>query len=72
MGPISFYLSFKVEYNRQVRTIKLSQIAYIDKVLAKFYLDKVYSVNTPMKETTPLKQRMDGEASVSKKNNIKK
>ncbi len=40
MGPISFYLGLKVEQNREKRTIKLSQPAYIDKVLNRFYLDK--------------------------------
>lgn len=54
MGPISYYLGLKVERNRQDRTIKLSQPAYIDKVLAKFHLGKAHYVNTPMKETSPL------------------
>lgn len=48
-------------------TIKLSQPAYIDKVLAKFHLDKSHSVNTPIKETAPLEQKTDGEASASEK-----
>lgn len=33
MGPISFYLSLKVERDRGRKTIKLFQLAYIDKVL---------------------------------------
>ena len=59
MAPISFYLGLKVEWNRQEKVIKLSQTACIDKVLAKFHLEKANSVNTPMKEATPLEQRTD-------------
>lgn len=54
MGPISFYLGLKVQRDRVNHTIKLSQPAYIDKVLSKFYL------NTPIKETALLEQRTDG------------
>lgn len=67
MGPISFYLGLKVERDREKRTIKLSQPAYIDKVLAKFHLDKAHTINTPMKETAILKQRTEGEASPSER-----
>ncbi len=35
MGPISFYLGLKVERNCQNKTLKLSQPAYINKILAK-------------------------------------
>ena len=63
--PISFYLGFKVEQNQQEKTIKLSQPAYIDKVLAEFHLDKAHSVNIPMKEATLFEQRTDIEASPS-------
>lgn len=66
-GPISFYLGLKVEQNRQAKSIKLSQPAYITKVLLKFHLEKAYWVTTPMKETTLLKQKTDGEASPSKR-----
>lgn len=54
MGPISFYLGLKVERDREKRTTKLSQPAYIDKVLARSHLDKAHSVNTPMKKSTLL------------------
>lgn len=67
MGPISFYLGLKVERDRQKRTIKLSQPAYIDKVLEKYHLSKANVVNTPMKETEPLMPRADGDASQSEK-----
>ncbi len=67
MGPISFYLGLKVECNQVNRKIKLSQPAYIDKVLSKFHLDKAHIVNTPMKKFAILKQRTEGEASASEK-----
>lgn len=39
MGPISFYLGFKVERDQTNQTIKLSQPTYIDKILSKFHLN---------------------------------
>lgn len=39
IGPISFYLSLKVEKNDIKKIFKLFQPAYIDKILAKYYLD---------------------------------
>lgn len=54
MGPISFYLGLKVERDRAKRTLKLSQPAYIDKILAKYHLDQAKPCNTPMKEATLL------------------
>lgn len=65
MGPISFYLGLKVDRDRERRTIKLSQPAYIEKILTKFHLDKANPVNTPMKESAFLSQRTEGEASPS-------
>lgn len=38
MRPISFYLSLKVDRNRERKIIKLSQPVYINKILSKFYL----------------------------------
>lgn len=61
MGSISFYLGLKIEQNRQEKTIKLSQPAYIDKLLTKFYLDKTHPVNTPMKEGTFLEQKVEAD-----------
>ena len=67
MGPISFYLGLRIDRDRERRTIKLSQPAYIEKVLEKFHLDKANPVNTPNKESIPLSQREEGEASPSEK-----
>lgn len=65
--PIGFYLGLRIDRDREQRTIRLSQPAYIEKVLVKFHLDKANPVNTPMKESAPLTQREEGEASPSKK-----
>lgn len=54
MGPISFYLGLKVDQDREKKTIKLSQPAYIEKVIRKFFLDQANPTNTPMKESTQL------------------
>ena len=45
IGLISFYLGLKVEQNWHEQIIKLSQIAYIDKIVSKFYLNKTHTVN---------------------------
>ncbi len=67
MGPISFYLGLKVERDRAKRTIKLSQPAYIDKVLSRFHLDKAHTATTPMKESATLETRTDGQASTAER-----
>ena len=54
MGLISFYLGLRVDWNREEKTIKLSQPEYIEKVLRKFFLDQANPTNTPMKESTQL------------------
>lgn len=53
IGLISFYLGLKVERNRAKKTLKLSQTAYIDKILAKYRFDQAKPCNTPMKERIP-------------------
>lgn len=65
MGPISFYLGLKVQCDRDNCTIKLSQPAYIDKILSKFHLDKAHAVAIPMKESVILQARTKGEASTA-------
>lgn len=63
MGPISFYLGLKVDQDPEQKTVKLFQPAYINKVLAKFHLNKDNPVNTLMKEFAFLTQRTEREAS---------
>lgn len=52
---IRFYLGLKVDRDREKQTIKLSQLAYIDKMLDKFHHDWAYTINTPIKEMAILK-----------------
>lgn len=52
MGLISFYLSLKLEQNREKQIIKLFQATYIDKVLDKFHFNKAHTINMPIKEIT--------------------
>lgn len=52
--------------------IKLSQLAYIDKVFNKFYFDKVNTVNSLIKKTTLLQPRAKskGKATAAEKKGI--
>ena len=61
IGPISHYLGLKIERNRVNRTIKLSQSAYIEKVLEKFHMQNANISTTPMKEGSLF--RNDSQAS---------
>ncbi len=53
IGSISFYLRLKIERNRAKKMPKLSQPAYIDKILAKYHLDQAKPCYTPMKKGIP-------------------
>ena len=50
MRPINFYLGLKVESDRQKKTLKLFQPAYIDKIILKYHFDLAKPYNTLMKE----------------------
>lgn len=67
MCPISFYLELRIDWDQEQQTIKLSQLAWIEKVLEKFHLEKVNPMNTLIKESIPLCQREKKEASPLKK-----
>lgn len=67
MGPISFYLGLQIDRDREQRTIKLSQPAYIEKILEKLHLDKANPINALMKELVMLTPRKKGEALLSEK-----
>lgn len=56
-----------MEQNREKQTIKLSQPAYINKVLIKFYFNKAYVINTPIKKMAIFKQKTEEKTSSSKK-----
>ena len=50
MGPISFYFGLKVEKDCIKKILKLSQPAYIDKILTKYHLDQAKLCNVSIKE----------------------
>lgn len=54
IGPINFYQGLKVTRDPEKKIFKLSQPAYIDKILAKFHLDKTKTLNMSMKEISLL------------------
>lgn len=47
--------------------IKLLQLTYINKIFAKFYLDKTYVVNILIKETAISQPTTEGQATTSKR-----
>lgn len=67
MGLISFYLGLKIQYNREKKTLKLSQSAYIDKIFEKFYFNKANIVQTPIEKRTLLILKMKDEVLASKR-----
>lgn len=67
MGLISFYLSLKLEQNREKQIIKLFQATYIDKVLDKFHFNKAHTINMPIKEITIFVQKTEEKASPSER-----
>lgn len=62
IGLISFYLGLKVQQDWENQTIKLSQSAYINKVFNKFHLNKLYAINTLIKEIVLFKQKTNEKA----------
>lgn len=52
--PINFYLGLKVDYNKEEKSVKLSQPTYIEKIFWKFFLDQAYLTNILIKKSTQL------------------
>lgn len=50
IGLISFYFSLKIDQDYEKKTFKLSQLVYINKILAKYYFDQVKLSNTLIKK----------------------
>ncbi|HEV7737050.1 MAG TPA: reverse transcriptase domain-containing protein [Chlamydiales bacterium] len=48
LGPIKWLLGIAIERDRKSRTISLSQVAYIDSIIAKFEQGEGYEVGTPL------------------------
>ena len=54
LGELTWLLGLKIERDRQARTITLSQMAYIDTILARFQMQDAKSAQTPMNPGTVL------------------
>lgn len=67
MGLISFYFDLKVEQNREKKTIKLSQPAYIKKILCQFFLDQTNLLNTLMRESVQFLPNNNGKKDTNAK-----
>jgi hypothetical protein len=50
MGEVHYYLGLTIERDRAKRTIKITQQAYIEKILAKFGMENASGSPVPMKE----------------------
>ena len=50
MGEAAYVLGLKMERDRNLRTIRLSQEAYIDRILARFGMNGAGSVTTPLED----------------------
>ena len=48
LGPTSYLLGIKVDYDRENRVMRLSQTQYILDMLARFKMEDCYPVGTPM------------------------
>lgn len=56
---ISFFQGLKMKRDQEKQIIKLSQLAYIDKVLVKLYLNKAHTINTVIKKTAIFEQKTE-------------
>ena len=70
IGPTGFYLGLKVERDREERTLKLSQPAYIDKILAKYHLKQAKPSNQANEKRNP-SAKQDRGAALQSENNTK-
>lgn len=57
LGPISYLLGIKVDYNRKSRCLKLSQSQYIIDMLSRFNLSDCKGVSTPMDPGSQLSRK---------------
>lgn len=63
---ISFYPDLKVEQNCKQKTIKLSQLAYINKILQKFHLNLINLTNMSIKKEIILLPNASAQTLLSK------
>jgi len=65
LSPVSYYLGMKVDRNRAERTIRLTQTAYINKVLQTFQQSQTVPVDTPMNPDALLMKESATQADIT-------
>jgi hypothetical protein len=53
LGPCAYYLGMFIQRDRQNRILRLSQEAYIDKVISQFGMENCNPVSTPIETSSP-------------------
>jgi hypothetical protein len=67
LGPIQFYLSIKVDKNRELRTIQLTQTATIDRILDEAKLTDCSPYQTPIEHNLQLEGASEPSGIVNQK-----
>jgi hypothetical protein len=67
LGPIRFYLNIKVDRNRELRTIQLTQTTIIDRILDEAKLTDCSPYQTPIKHGLQLKGATEPSQIVNQK-----
>jgi len=67
LGPVGHFLGIRVTRNRAEGSIRLTQDAYIDKILKEFNHEECRSVSTPMKKGEILEPAPEGYQADSKR-----
>jgi hypothetical protein len=67
LGPIRFYLGMKVDRNRELRTIQLTQTAAIDRILDEAKLTDCSPCQTPMEHGLQLEKATEPSQIVNQK-----
>jgi hypothetical protein len=67
LGPIKFYLGMKVDRNREMRTIQLTQTTAIDRILDEAKLTDCSPYQTPIEHGLQLKEATEPSQIVNQK-----
>ncbi|HEV7738455.1 MAG TPA: reverse transcriptase domain-containing protein, partial [Chlamydiales bacterium] len=66
LGPIKWLLGIAIERERKMRTISLSQVAYIDSIVEKFEQAEGYEVSTPLDHNVVLSKELSPKSDEEK------
>ncbi|KAI0991109.1 hypothetical protein K3495_g17078 [Podosphaera aphanis] len=62
LGPVETFVGFQIERNRQNRTLRIHQNAYITKLLARLKMEKCIPKNLPIPAGTVLVPSMEDDS----------